>query len=261
MEQDSPEDEDACHLDVAHEHEGEQLAQHEVRLADRSDDELLKCSPLPFACDGDARNQQQRQTEEHANQSRHDVDGATERRVVPRPHPDLERGRTARVRISDRRRAHRRGQRRTADSRGRGKRIRRIHDHLRVRRPMPLDVPMKIRRNNDRGTGAARLDPVPHLVSALNAAGNSEVLRLLHYRYETPALGAARFVEDDCREIADFHAYRVAEQHELDDRNTDDDHERQPVATHLDELLAKHRPQKAPVRAPDAHTAAPSSRR
>src|SRR5438045_2775385 len=125
---------------------------------------------------------------------------------------------------------------------------------------MSLDVALEFRRNYDCRPCAPRFHPVAHFISGERCTDNFEILCLLHHRDQTSALLASRFVQYNRGEVSNLGANCVTEQNELNDWDSNHQCERQSVATHLDEFLAKHRDEQAFSFSRLGHTVTPSSR-
>jgi len=97
--------------------------------------------------------------------------------------------------------------------------------------------------HDDAGLRVAPRDRGVELVTAVEVGDDAEVAGVLEGGDQVPAFGRPGLVDDDGRDVAHVGLDRVAEEEQLDDREPGHDDQGEPVAPHLDELLAEHRPE------------------
>ena len=86
VEQEPPDQQDQRHLDHADHHVGQDLADHQLRRADRRVDQELEVAALALAHDRHRGEQHHRHGEDHAHQARHDLHLRAPLRVVVGAH-------------------------------------------------------------------------------------------------------------------------------------------------------------------------------
>ena len=113
-----------------------------------------------------------------------------------------------------------------------------------------------------RGVGPTGLDRRPQGGAIRHPGHDVEVAAVPEHLDQASALGRARLVEHDGRQVSHLGLDRVPEQDELDGRNAEHHAERHPVPTKLHQLLPQHGPERRlGDTAKPRHTTAPSSRR
>ena len=239
-------DQHGRHLDESHPDVGRDLPEHQLGFGDRCDDQLLQRAPLPLAYDRHRRDEHHGDREDHADEPWDDVIGAPQPGVVARPHAGFEgRARAPGCAGEDEEVADRGHARRRVDGRLGGKGVGRVHDHLQGgRRAAPQEARVVVGDHDPRlrvplGDGPVEGGPAVHVVH------DPEVPRVLERGDEVAAFRGAGLVEHDGRQVLHIGLDRVAEHQQLNHGQAHHDHERQPVAAHLDEFLAEHRPEPA----------------
>jgi len=240
--------EDQRHLHVADGDVGDDLADDELDVLDRRDDELFESAALALASDGHGGQHHHGHRQNDADEPRHDVDRGAEVRVVPSVGLQLHRCQRSPAAALRELRHHqiaraggderRGGVRRAGD----GLRIRAVDDQLHLGVASPHEVAREARGHDQSDPGTPGAQGVLDLLEVAGVSHDVVEARGPHRLDQIARGGALVLVVDHGRDVANVGIDGVAEEQQLHHRQHEHHGHRETVAPQLEQLFPRDDP-------------------